>query len=140
MSLKNKVELAKTYYGFNKGIRWWWWIRIIFIPGMINILILPIYTNVYGYEFSDSVSFIWILMIINHALFGYGIYLCKIHGYKCILISQIAKPLLNILFIEFLYFDCFGILFMNANFLGTIIADVITCGINIYYFNNRKIL
>lgn len=139
LTLNRKRELAKQYYGFNKGIYWWWWLRFSFVIGSIGILTYPIQILPYT-TITDLTLCIWIFYIINLTLFGYGIYSSSSIGYKLIIISLILEPILSLCLTESTIYGYAGTLYINESIIGGIIGQIIYCGINIYYFHNRKIL
>ena len=139
LTLNRKRELAKQYYGFNKGIYWWWWLRFSFVIGSIGILTYPIQILPYT-TMTDLTLCIWIFYIINLTLFGYGIYSSSSIGYKLIIISLILEPILSLCLTESTIYGYGGTLYINDSIIGGIIGQIIYCGINIYYFHNRKII
>ena len=139
LTLNRKRELAKQYYGFNKGIYWWWWLRFTFIIGSSGILAYPIQVLIHT-TITDLTLCIWLFYIINLTLFGYGIYSSSSIGYKLIIISLILEPIISICLTESTIYGYTGSLQINDSIIGGIIGQTIYCGINIYYFHNRKII
>lgn len=138
LSLNEKYELAQKYYGFNKGIAWWWWLRIHCILATLCIFTYPFQLDYYGNNGTYYVLFIWILMIANQFLLGYGLYFVKATGYKCTIISYILHP---ILFLSFWFIA--GMCMMSSSDISykiasTLGSQIVFSIINILYFRKRK--
>ena len=139
LTLNKKYELAKTYYGFKKGIAWWWWLRIAFVIGSSGAILYPM--QILSYTTMSEISLsLWLLYLAVWGFWGYGIYSSSDLGYYFILISQISQTPIVILLTESTIYNATSSFHINSTLIGGWIGQFITCCINLYYFHNRKII
>ena len=139
LTLNKKYELAKTYYGFKKGITWWWWLRIVFVIGSLSAILYPM--QILSYTTMSEISLsLWLLYLAVWGFWGYGIYSSSDLGYYFILISQISQTPIVILLTESTIYNATSSFHINSTLIGGWIGQFITCCINLYYFHNRKII
>lgn len=141
LTLNKKYELAKKYYGFRKGIAWWWWLRIALVIDTVSLLTYPAQLHImYNISMSDIALSVWLLCLICDCFLGYGIYFASDLGYTFILIFLVLQALFGFLLNVFVLFDYLGTLQVTSYLIGNSITRIFYCGINLYYFHNRKII
>lgn len=141
LTLNKKYRLAKNYYGFRKGIAWWWWLRIAFVIGVVSLLTYPEQLHImYNINMTDISLSVWLLCLICDCFLGYGIYSASDLGYTFILICLVLQALFGFLLDVIVLFDYLDSFQIISYLIGNFIARVFYCGINLYYFHNRKII
>lgn len=141
LTLNRKRELAKQYYGFNKGIYWWWWLRIAFVIGSFSLLTYPEQLHImYNINMTDISLSVWLVCLICECFFGYGIYSASDLGYTFIFIFLVLQALFGFILDVIVLFDYLDSFQIISYLIGNFIARVFYCIINLYYFHNRKII
>lgn len=143
MKLSDKVLLARRK-GFTKGMKWFWWLRIVYALNAI-IFVRDYFLTFdeiiyYTDTFPSLFTFIYMLYFVVFTLYGIGIYGTKPIGYTFVIIFMIANPIFSVALEQAAYMDLLGEFYFNDELVPYHLYSVVWSALNLYYFHNRKIL
>ena len=140
LTLDEKVALARKEFGFNKGVKWVKFLRIIYPLWVWAIFGLPGYGIYLTQTITPIMIICWLAMICIMIMYGYGLYTFRKSGYHKILCYWITIPILYIIFEQAVYYNYTGALYIDTYTGIYALVNIVYAILNILYFYNRKVL